>query len=158
MSHPVHNPAIILKTWSSAITDFRLASSSCLVPVGSVDFGVNGAIVVSNGVDSIVCLWHDSGWRSGSCTLSPHQGLQLAKLLPDVGVGWWDGLGDGGVPVGHTGLRGGAEVSITWINAFEWRYKMNQFTFQSADIVAPEPCLLGEGNVAGVEIQRHFAE
>ena len=28
-------------------------------------------------------------------------------------------------------------------------------TLQSADIVAPEPCLLREGNVAGVQIQRH---
>ena len=28
-------------------------------------------------------------------------------------------------------------------------------TLQSADIVAPEPCLLREGNVAGVQVQRH---
>ena len=30
-------------------------------------------------------------------------------------------------------------------------------TLQSADVVAPEPCLLSKRNVAGVEIERHGA-
>ena len=29
------------------------------------------------------------------------------------------------------------------------------FTLEGADIVAPEPGLLSQGNVAGVQIQRH---
>ena len=45
--------------------------------------------------------------------LPPHEGLQLPELVPQVGVGGGDGLGDAGVVVGHPGLRRGAEVSVT---------------------------------------------
>merc|ERR1712203_105231 len=72
--------------------------------------------------------------------LPPHQILQLPELGPQVGVGGGDGLGDGGVDVGYSWLRSSAEVSIS---------------LESADIVPPELCLLGERNVAGVKIQRH---
>ena len=54
-------------------------------------------------------------WNRLGLVLSPHQILQLAELIPEVGVGGGDGLGDGGVDVGHAGLRTSAQVSIAWI-------------------------------------------
>ena len=53
-------------------------------------------------------------WNRLGLDLSPHQILQLAELIPEVGVGRGDGLGDGGVDVGDARLRTSAEVSIAW--------------------------------------------
>jgi len=89
-------------------------SSSSLVPVGAVYLGVYGAVVPPHGVDPIVGLGHHPCWGAGGCTLPPHEGLQLAHVVPDVGEGGWHGLGDGGVPGGHAGLRGGIQVSISF--------------------------------------------
>ena len=51
-------------------------------------------------------------WNRLGLDLSPHQVLQLAELIPEVGVGRGDGLDDGGVDVGDAGLGTSAEVSI----------------------------------------------
>ena len=99
-----------------------------------------------------------SGGRS-SLLLSPHQVLQLAKLVSQVGVGWWNGFGDGWVDVDDAGLRGGTQVSITYAgqsllcSISSWSDKI---TFQCTDIISPELCLLSERNVASVEVQRHL--
>ena len=55
--------------------------------------------------------------RSGSIlalALSPHQVLQLAKLVPQVRIGWRNGLRDGGIEIEDPGLGGSAEVSIAY--------------------------------------------
>ena len=49
-------------------------------------------------------------WNRLGLVLSPHQILQLPEFVPEVGVGWWDGLGDGGVDVGDPRLGSSAQV------------------------------------------------
>ena len=101
-------------TVSSARPASSLAASSGLVPVGSVDLCVDGAVVVADGVNPVIGLGkHGSGW-DGHGSLSPLKSLQLAELVPQVGVGGGQDLGDGGVPLDDSGLRTGAQVSITW--------------------------------------------
>ena len=47
--------------------------------------------------------------------LVPHESLQLSELVPQIGVGRWDGLSDGGIDVGHARLWSRAQVSSAWI-------------------------------------------
>ena len=54
-------------------------------------------------------------WNRLGLVLSPHQILQLAELIPEVGVGGGDGLGDGGVDVGDPRLGSSAQVGSAWI-------------------------------------------
>lgn len=61
------------------------------------------------------------GWNRLGLVLPPHQILQLAELVPEVGVGGRDGLGDGGVDVGDPGLRASTQVSIAWIVSLRGR-------------------------------------
>ena len=69
------------------------------------------------------------GWNRLGLVLPPHQILQLAELVPEVGVGGRDGLGDGGVDVGDPGLRASTQVSIAWIVSL--RGKTLGFTYPS---------------------------
>ena len=54
-------------------------------------------------------------WNRLGLVLSPHQILQLPELVPEVAVGRWDGLGDGGVDVGDARLGASAQVGSAWI-------------------------------------------
>ena len=90
------------------------APPSIPVPVRAIYLSVNRQVAVANGMDPIISLWQNRSWR-GRCTPtpSPHQALQLAKLMPKAGVDRGQGLGDGGVVAGYAGLRGSAQVSVT---------------------------------------------
>merc|ERR1712079_937387 len=111
-----------------------------LASVGAVDLGVDWAVVVAQGVNPIIGIGKSGGGRGLALGLPPHQSLQLPKLIPEVRVVGGDRLSDARVEGADAGLGGGAKVSVA---------------LQSADIVAPESGLLREGNVAGVEVQRH---
>jgi len=115
-------------------------STDSLVPVGAIDLGVDWAVVVSQGVYPVIGLGQSEGGGGPGLGLPPHQRLQLPELVPEVWVGGRDGLRDAGVEVGHPRLGGRAQVSVA---------------LESADIVAPEPGLLSERDVAGVQVQRH---
>merc|ERR1711872_158998 len=97
------------------------------VPVCPVYLSMDRTIVISYTVDPIIGIWQDRGNSPGEFSLVPHQRLQLAKLLPKVRIGRREGLGDGGVPGPHMGLRSSIQVSIT---------------FQRTDKVTPKPCLM----------------
>merc|ERR1719186_560337 len=131
---------MILENCSSAIHNPTLTSPFGLIPVCSIYLSVYRAVVVPDGVYSIISIRKNRSCRSSSSALSPHQSLQLAKLLFQARVGGWQGLCDGGVPIGDVGFGARKEVRIT---------------FQRADIVAPKSCLLCEGNVASVKVERH---
>ena len=61
----------------------------------------------------VIGLGQTGGGVGLALGLPPHEGLQLPELVPQVGVGGGDGLGDAWVVVGHPGLRRSAEVSVT---------------------------------------------
>ena len=101
------------------------------IPVGSIYFSVYWKIVIAQCVNSetkslnpvlhknvllpIISIGQDPGWLYRiRPARAPLEVLQLAKLVPEAGVHRGQGLGDGGVVVGHTGLGGCAQVSIPW--------------------------------------------
>merc|ERR1719411_912107 len=112
-------------------------SSHSLASVRTIDLCMDWAVVVTKSVYPVIGSRKSWSWNRLGLVLSPHQILQLPELVPEVGVGWWDGLGDGGVDVGDPRLGSRAEVGSA---------------FQGRHIVTPELRLLGEGNVAGVEV------
>ena len=112
----------------------RLESSSdSLASVGAIDLSVDRAVVVPDGVypgkgkdDISSFFWQQwespviSLRKSGSGSrprllLPPHEILQLAKLIPQVGVGGGDGLRDRGVEVDDPRLGGRTQVSIACV-------------------------------------------
>ena len=62
----------------------------------------------------VIGLRESGGGGRPRLLLPPHEILQLTELGPEVGVGGGDGLGDGGVDVGYSWLRGSTEVSISF--------------------------------------------
>ena len=95
------------------------------VPVGAVYLCVDGAVVVSNGMDPnipiiggqsillspVVGLWEDRSWRQGGpTTTSPHEVLQLPELVLQLHVAGGQGLHYGGVVGPHVRDRTGVQV------------------------------------------------
>ena len=63
----------------------------------------------------VIGLRQTGGGVGPGLGLVPHQCLQLSELVPQVGVGGGNGLSNARVDVGHPGLGGGAEVSISYM-------------------------------------------
>ena len=69
------------------------------VPVGAVDLGVHGVVVVAGGEDAVVGLGEDGGEGSKAGPLWPveHLRLELGELVLQVGELVGQGLHDGRV-------------------------------------------------------------
>jgi len=120
----------------------RLARGSG--PVGAVDFRVDGVVGVADGEDPVVGVGEDGGQRLGGALPRPveHLRLELGELVLEVGEVVGQRLDDGRVQRAVHAVVRGAQVLGT---------------LEGADEVAPEPGLLGEGGVVGVEVEVHLA-
>jgi len=128
--------------WSVVMESFRLARGPG--PVGAVDFRVHGVVGVAGGEDAVVGVGEDGGQRLGGALPRPveHLRLELGELVLEVGEVVGQRLHDGRVQRAVHAVVGGTQVLGT---------------LEGADKVAPEPGLLGEGGVVGVEVEVHLA-
>ena len=81
-------------------------------PVGAVDLGVDGHVVVAGGEDAVVGVGQDGGEGLGRALpgLVEHLALELGELVLEVGVVVGQGLHDAGVDGAVDALVGGAQV------------------------------------------------
>merc|ERR1719341_1391747 len=88
-----------------------LAGTGSPCSVCAVDLGVDGAVVVPQAEDSVSCIRQDRGERVGPGPWTvKHLGLQLAKLVLQVGKLVGKGLDDRWVPCSEGCLIRGPEV------------------------------------------------